>query len=78
MVKADPGLAWIKEAEQRGDVDWRQVKEVHDSFKYSQSGTHFTAPLIGATGLVFGANCRALNEIIFYSGDCRFRNLQLT
>ena len=37
MVKADPQLAWIKEAEKRGDVDWRQVKEVHDSFKYSHS-----------------------------------------
>jgi filamentous hemagglutinin len=38
MVKADPQLAWLKEAEQRGDVDWRQVKEIHDSFKYSHSG----------------------------------------
>ncbi|WP_459203377.1 hypothetical protein, partial [Pseudomonas fragariae (ex Marin et al. 2024)] len=23
MVKADPQLAWLKDAEQRGDVDWR-------------------------------------------------------
>ncbi|MGE8045414.1 DUF637 domain-containing protein [Pseudomonas monteilii] len=38
MVKADPQLAWLKAAEQRGDVDWRQVKEIHDSFKYSNSG----------------------------------------
>ncbi|QHE99007.1 DUF637 domain-containing protein [Pseudomonas cannabina] len=38
MVKADPQLAWLKAAEQRGDVDWRQVKELHDSFKYSNSG----------------------------------------
>ncbi|MGY8819598.1 MAG: two-partner secretion domain-containing protein, partial [Pseudomonadales bacterium] len=38
MVQADPQLAWIKEAEARGDVDWQRVKEVHDSFKYSQSG----------------------------------------
>ncbi|WP_177063615.1 two-partner secretion domain-containing protein, partial [Pseudomonas gingeri] len=37
MVQADPQLAWLKEAEKRGDVDWRQVKEVHDSFKYSSS-----------------------------------------
>ncbi|WP_330210751.1 two-partner secretion domain-containing protein [Pseudomonas sp. AM4(2022)] len=37
MVKADPQLAWLKDAEKRGDVDWRQVKEVHDSFKYSNS-----------------------------------------
>lgn len=38
MVQAEPQLAWLKEMEQRGDVDWRQVKELHDSFKYSQSG----------------------------------------
>ncbi|BAQ78055.1 two-partner secretion domain-containing protein [Pseudomonas sp. St29] len=37
MVKADPQLAWLKEAEQRGDVDWRKVQEIHDSFKYSHS-----------------------------------------
>lgn len=38
MVKADPQLAWLKDAEKRGDVDWRQVKEIHDSFKYNNSG----------------------------------------
>lgn len=38
MVQADPQLAWLKEAEQRGDVDWRMVQEVHDSWKYSNSG----------------------------------------
>ncbi|THF34234.1 filamentous hemagglutinin N-terminal domain-containing protein [Pseudomonas atacamensis] len=38
MVKADPQLAWLKEAEARGDVDWRLVKEIHESFKYSNSG----------------------------------------
>ncbi|MGR3890719.1 DUF637 domain-containing protein, partial [Pseudomonas sp. 1152_12] len=38
MVKADPQLAWLKDAEKRGDVDWHQVKEFHDSFKYSSSG----------------------------------------
>ncbi|PIH73965.1 hypothetical protein, partial [Pseudomonas syringae] len=38
MVKADPQLAWLKDAEKRGDVDWRQVKEIHDSFTYSNSG----------------------------------------
>ncbi|QKJ34302.1 filamentous hemagglutinin N-terminal domain-containing protein [Pseudomonas sp. MPDS] len=37
MVKADPQLAWLKEAEQRGDVDWRLIKETHESFKYSSS-----------------------------------------
>ncbi|TFY84768.1 filamentous hemagglutinin N-terminal domain-containing protein [Pseudomonas nabeulensis] len=38
MVKADPNLAWLKQAEARGDIDWRQVKEIHDSFKYDNSG----------------------------------------
>ncbi|WP_448632298.1 DUF637 domain-containing protein [Pseudomonas gessardii] len=38
MVKADPKLAWLKEAEARGDVDWRLVKEIHQSFKYESSG----------------------------------------
>ncbi|MCG6577050.1 filamentous hemagglutinin N-terminal domain-containing protein [Pseudomonas sp. AF32] len=38
MVKAEPGLAWMKQAEARGDIDWRQVKEIHDSFKYENSG----------------------------------------
>jgi filamentous hemagglutinin len=46
MVKADPQLAWIKEAEKRGDVDWRQVKELHDSFKYSNSGLGAGAQII--------------------------------
>ncbi|WLH47084.1 DUF637 domain-containing protein [Pseudomonas beijingensis] len=38
MVKAEPDLAWMKEAQARGDIDWRQVKEIHDSFKYENSG----------------------------------------
>jgi filamentous hemagglutinin len=46
MVKADAELAWIKEAEARGDVDWRRVKEVHDSFKYSHSGLGGGAAMI--------------------------------
>jgi filamentous hemagglutinin len=45
MVQADPQLAWLKEAEQRGDVDWQRVKEVHDSFKYSNSGMGIGAML---------------------------------
>ena len=46
MVQADPSLEWIKQAELRGDVDWRQVKEIHDSFKYSHSGLGVGAQLI--------------------------------
>ena len=46
MVKADPQLAWLKDAEKRGDVDWRLVKETHDSFKYSHSGMGTGAMLV--------------------------------
>ncbi|GHU16979.1 hypothetical protein FACS189475_00070 [Betaproteobacteria bacterium] len=38
LVQADPGLAWLKEMEQRGDIDWRLVKEKHDEWSYSHSG----------------------------------------
>ncbi|MBD8733583.1 two-partner secretion domain-containing protein [Pseudomonas sp. CFBP 13710] len=38
MVQAAPQLAWLKEAEARGDVNWQQIKEVHESFKYGHSG----------------------------------------
>ncbi len=38
MVQADPSMAWLKEVEARGDVDWRQVKELHDKWHDSHSG----------------------------------------
>ncbi|MBC3414338.1 DUF637 domain-containing protein, partial [Pseudomonas sp. SWRI51] len=58
MVKADPSLAWLKEMEQRNDVDWRRVKEVHDSFKYKHSSLGGPAAMIIAivvTYLTWGA-----------------------
>jgi filamentous hemagglutinin len=51
MVKADPDLAWLKDAEMRGDVDWNLVKEAHDSFKYSNSGLGAGAQLVLAIAL---------------------------
>ena len=51
MVKADPKLAWLKDAEKRGDVDWRQVKEIHESFKYNTSGLGPASQLIIAIAL---------------------------
>ncbi|WP_271409609.1 two-partner secretion domain-containing protein [Pseudomonas sp. Q1-7] len=63
MVQADPNLAWIKQLEQRGDVDWRQVQEVHDSFKYSHSGLGAGAQLAIAvlvTYLTWGAASAAV------------------
>ncbi|PWK43233.1 two-partner secretion domain-containing protein [Pseudomonas sp. OV226] len=58
MVQADPSLVWLKDAEARGDVDWRQVQEVHDSFKYDNSGLGPAAQLaiaILVTYLTWGA-----------------------
>jgi len=46
MVEADPGYAWIKAMEERGDVDWRLVQEIHDSFDYSHSGLGVGAQLV--------------------------------
>ncbi|MCU7280658.1 filamentous hemagglutinin N-terminal domain-containing protein [Pseudomonas peradeniyensis] len=46
MVAAEPGLAWLKDAEARGDVDWRLVKEVHESWKYNQSSLGAAPALI--------------------------------
>lgn len=46
MVKADPNLAWLKELEAQGGIDWRQVQEIHTSFKYSNSGLGPAAQII--------------------------------
>ncbi|WP_178131315.1 filamentous hemagglutinin N-terminal domain-containing protein [Pseudomonas sp. C1C7] len=46
MVQADPKLAWLKDAEQRGDVDWQLVKELHDSWDYESSGLGAAPALI--------------------------------
>ncbi|OLU22215.1 hypothetical protein BVH03_25395 [Pseudomonas sp. PA15(2017)] len=53
MVQADPNLAWLKQAEQRGDVDWRHVKEIHDSFKYSHSGLGGGAAIVVAIAVAY-------------------------
>ncbi|WP_447754785.1 DUF637 domain-containing protein [Pseudomonas nicosulfuronedens] len=63
MVKADPNLAWLKEAEARGDVDWRAVQELHDSYSYSHSGMGQGTSLavaIVVTYLTWGAGSAAL------------------
>ncbi|MGJ7513177.1 hemagglutinin repeat-containing protein [Pseudomonas baetica] len=69
MVQADPKLAWLKDAEQRGDVDWQLVKELHDSWDYESSGlgaapaliiaivaSYFLGPIFGpmASNIVVG------------------------
>nr|WP_269203601.1 DUF637 domain-containing protein [Pseudomonas fluorescens] len=66
MVKADPQLAWIKDAERRGDVDWRQVKEIHESFKYNTSGLGPASQLIIAIALaaVMGPMMATMNTMV--------------
>ena len=51
MVAADPQLAWLAEAEKRGDVDWRRVEEIHTRFKYSHSGLGPAAQVVLAIAL---------------------------
>ena len=66
MVKADPQLAWLKEAEKRGDVDWKLIKETHDSFKYSSSSLGQGAMLviiIVVTVLTAGAASAAVGSV---------------
>ncbi|MDG9853111.1 filamentous hemagglutinin N-terminal domain-containing protein [Pseudomonas nitroreducens] len=66
MVQADPNLAWIKEAEKRGDVDWRAVKELHDSYSYSHSGMGqgaMLAVIIVVTVLTAGAASAAIGAV---------------
>ena len=46
MVQADPKLAWLKELDAQGGVDWRQVQEIHTSFKYANSGLGPAAQMI--------------------------------
>ncbi|POR73030.1 adhesin [Pseudomonas avellanae] len=66
MVKADPQLAWLKQAEARGDVDWRLVKEVHESFKYQNSGLGPASQLIIAIALaaVMGPMMAGMNSML--------------
>ncbi|EPZ8400888.1 DUF637 domain-containing protein, partial [Pseudomonas aeruginosa] len=66
MVQADPQLAWLKQMEQRGDEDWRRVQELHDSWKYSNSGLGVGAQLaiaIVVTYFTAGAASAALGSM---------------
>ncbi|NMG03867.1 DUF637 domain-containing protein [Azoarcus taiwanensis] len=38
LAAAEPQLAWLADLHASGDIDWRQVREHHDRFKYSDSG----------------------------------------
>lgn len=52
MVTANPDLAWLEQAEARGNIDWRTVKEIHDSWDYSQSGV---SPAVGMAIAIIAA-----------------------
>ncbi len=66
MVKADPQMAWLKQAEERGDVDWRQVKEIHESFKYQNSGLGPASQLIIAIAMaaILGPMMAGMNAML--------------
>ncbi|MBX9408494.1 DUF637 domain-containing protein [Pseudomonas baetica] len=66
MVKADPQLAWLKDAEARGDVDWQLVKEIHESFKYENSGLGPASQMIIAIALaaVMGPMMAGMNTML--------------
>ncbi|MCU0124252.1 DUF637 domain-containing protein [Pseudomonas vlassakiae] len=72
MVQADPELAWLKEAEKRGDVDWHRVKELHDSYQYSHSGLGqgaMLATIIIVSVLTAGAASGALGTAFAGAGS---------
>ncbi|WP_194285823.1 two-partner secretion domain-containing protein [Alcanivorax sediminis] len=46
MVANNPDLAWLKEAEARGDVDWNRVQEIHDSWDESSQSMGVATTLI--------------------------------
>lgn len=72
MVQADPNLGWLKEMESRGDVDWQQVKEIHDSFKYDNSGLGGPAAIAIAIAVVYfsaGAASGAIGGLAGSSGS---------
>ncbi len=72
MVQADPQLAWLKEAEARGDVDWRRVKEIHDSWDYAHSGLGGGAVIIIAiivTALTAGAAGALMTAVTNLTGS---------
>lgn len=48
MVAKDPRLAWLKDAQDRDDVDWRKIKEIHDSWDYESQSMGVATALVVA------------------------------
>lgn len=60
MVANNPDLAWLKEADANGEVDWQRVKEMHDSWEYeSQSMGAATALVVAIVVTVLTAGAGA-------------------
>ena len=62
MVANNPDLAWLKEADANGDVDWERVQEMHDSWDYSSQSMGAASALVVAivvTVLTAGAGAGA-------------------
>lgn len=71
MVEADPQLAWLKEMEQRGDIDWQRVKELHDSYEYDQQGMGPAAAIavaIAVTAMTGGAAASIASSVAGAAG----------
>lgn len=66
MVANNPDLAWLKEADANGDVDWQRVQEMHDSWDYSSQSMGAASALVVAivvTVLTAGAGAAAVNGV---------------
>ena len=58
MVANNPDLAWLKEADANGEVDWQRVQEMHDSWEYESQSMGAASALVVAivvTALTMGA-----------------------
>ncbi|MFJ2357406.1 hemagglutinin repeat-containing protein [Pseudomonas fluorescens] len=72
MVKADPQLAWLKDMQDRGDIDWHMIKEVHDQWDYQSSGMGMGAAIAVAiivTVLTAGAASAAIGGMASGTGS---------
>ncbi|WP_242167575.1 MULTISPECIES: filamentous hemagglutinin N-terminal domain-containing protein [unclassified Pseudomonas] len=72
MVHADPQMAWLKDAEKRGDVDWKLIQETHESYKYSSSSLGqgaMLAIIIIVTALTAGAASGAIGTTFAGAGS---------
>ncbi|WP_290518799.1 DUF637 domain-containing protein [Alcanivorax sp.] len=66
MVANNPDLAWLKEADANGNVDWQRVQEMHDSWDYSSQSMGAASALVVAivvTVLTAGAGAAVVNGV---------------